>query len=292
MFLSQFAYRIEHVDGEVNVLEDIMTRWLRGYRGNQQAIKRVAHRLLQHDLVPSPSSDKFDWPSLRDVRKSQKNHVKERPSDAKHRGDDVWLVGERIWVPDADDELQLRLLVVAHCGTAGHRGVESTADIVRETYAWQTVDADAAAFVADCVHCLMAKTGQKVRRPYAPTLHATHPNQVLHFDYLYMGQGQDGKLYTLVLKDDLSGYVWLRAAAAADADNAAREIASWIRTFSAMDHWVSDRVSHFRRGNRSSGEIAPHSAHFHSGLLAVGERHCRDSEPPRARRLPCSGNRS
>ena len=39
---------------------------------------------------------------------------------------------------------------------------------------------------------------------------------MLHFDYLYIGESSDQKEYILILKDDFSGYVYLRACKAAD----------------------------------------------------------------------------
>jgi hypothetical protein len=41
-------------------------------------------------------------------------------------------------------------------------------------------------------------------------LHATKPNEILHFDFLYIGLSRDRKYqYLLLLKDDLRGYLWL-----------------------------------------------------------------------------------
>ncbi len=151
-----------------------------------------------------------------------------------------------MWIPNEAEQLQLRLLVAAHCGTAGHRGAKSTAHALRERFTWSTLDADAAALVANCIHCIMAKTGQKIPRPLSATLHATLPNQVIHFDFLYMGPGTDKAKYILVVKDDLSSYTWLHVAAHADAETCAAALARWIRTFGAMTHWVSDQGTHFK----------------------------------------------
>ena len=47
LFLSGFSYAIEHVDGKCNVMADIMTRWLREYRGKRQSARRMTHLLLK-----------------------------------------------------------------------------------------------------------------------------------------------------------------------------------------------------------------------------------------------------
>jgi hypothetical protein len=49
-----------------------------------------------------------------------------------------------------------------------------------------------------------------VPRPLGTQLHATKPNEILHFYFLYIGLSKDGKYqHLLLLKDDLSGYLWL-----------------------------------------------------------------------------------
>lgn len=206
VFLFQFMYRIERVDGEENVMAGVMTRGLRGYRNSNKAVKGVADILQQHDVVPSPSESNFTWSDIHQVRKSQEVHASNRPKKAKSNANGIWAINARTWINNQADELQLRFLIVAHCGSSGHRGSEATADILREEFVWSTMDADARAFVSHCIHCIMAKTGEKTSRPSAPTLLVTKPNKVIHFDLLFMGLSSSGGKYVLVINDDLSSY--------------------------------------------------------------------------------------
>jgi hypothetical protein len=65
-------------------------------------------------------------------------------------------------------------------------------------------------FVQNCLHCVATITGRKAPCPLGTKIHATKPNEVLHFDFLYIGLSRDGKYqYLLIFKDDLSGYIWL-----------------------------------------------------------------------------------
>ena len=105
---------------------------------------------------------------------------------------------------------------------------------------------DVSIFVSNCVHCIMSKTGHKIPRPLPLTLHATKPNEVVNFDFLYLGQSHTEIKYVLVIKDDLSSYVWLKPCSSANSETAAHEISRWIRTFTAMFYWVSDQGSHFK----------------------------------------------
>lgn len=60
-------------------------------------------------------------------------------------------------------------------------------------------------------------------------MHASKPNEPLHFDFFYMGKGERGKVYTLIVKDDLYGYLWLRGAVADDSETTAKVPLNWFR---------------------------------------------------------------
>lgn len=54
LYLSRFAYTIEHIAGEENVMADIMNRWYSGYRGQPKSIKRISNLILERDMIRSP----------------------------------------------------------------------------------------------------------------------------------------------------------------------------------------------------------------------------------------------
>jgi hypothetical protein len=45
--------------------------------------------------------------------------------------------------------------------------------------------------VQNCLHCVATIPGDKVPRPLGTQLHATKPNETLHFDFLYIGLSRD-----------------------------------------------------------------------------------------------------
>lgn len=92
----------------------------------------------------------------------------------------------------------------------------------------------------------MAKSGEKIPRCLSLTLHGTRSNEVVHFDYFYMGASSTKVRYIFVIKNDLSSYIWLVPTKLADAEHAANSLSRWIRSFIAMNHWVSDHGSHFK----------------------------------------------
>ena len=86
------------------------------------------------------------------------------------------------------------------------------------------------------------------------TIHAVKPNEIIHFDFLYMGPGIHNFKYILVIKDDLSSYVWLCPATSANAETVAKELSRWIDTFTFMSLWSSDQGTHFK--NQVIGKLA------------------------------------
>jgi hypothetical protein len=52
---------------------------------------------------------------------------------------------------------------------------------------------DVKVFVQNCLHCVATIPGHKVPRPLGPQLLATKPNEILHFDFLYIGLSRDVK---------------------------------------------------------------------------------------------------
>lgn len=45
--------------------------------------------------------------------------------------------------------------------------------------------------VAGCLFCTLSKIGLGIPRPLARTLNESSPNEVVHFDYLYLGVSID-----------------------------------------------------------------------------------------------------
>lgn len=70
--------------------------------------------------------------------------------------------------------------------------------------------------------------------------------QMIHFDYCFMKKGDGDLLYVLIIKDDLSGYVWLKATTEADADTTAATLLDWFASFGVSRCWISDQGSHFK----------------------------------------------
>lgn len=81
---------------------------------------------------------------------------------------------------------------------------------------------------------MIAKREYRVDGPLSMTMHGKKPNEIVHFDFLFMGQRTDGLKYVLVVRDDLSLYLWLCPAETAEAEVVVIELKIWIRVFTVM----------------------------------------------------------
>ena len=139
-------------------MPDIMTRWCRRYRGKRCSLKRVTHLLQEQDVVPTPLSNDFTWPDAERIIQSQRD----RQDDAKdtvNKSKGLWTVHGKNWIPEQDADLHLKLLVIEHCGSSGHRRRDTTLSILKEKVSWKIMDEGCSEFVAPCLHCFTGKTG-------------------------------------------------------------------------------------------------------------------------------------
>jgi Integrase core domain len=105
---------------------------------------------------------------------------------------------------------------------------------------------DIKVFVGSFFHCIASAPGETTPRPRGEALHESKPNEIIHFNYLYMGPSVDDAKYVLIVKDDYSNYVWLKQCKNADADSAAAVLIEWLAAFAVAQQWVSDQGSHFK----------------------------------------------
>ncbi|KAE8877505.1 hypothetical protein PF003_g38398 [Phytophthora fragariae] len=244
-----FKYVIEHVPGEENGLGDLLSRWGAGQvlEAHHGAV-RVA-RLAVVQRVSPLEEPEFVWPSESEIRASQEAaRASGQIMTGTQLDDERHLLVTRtgqVYIPDDAADLQQRLCVVAHAGVSGHRGGRATQQALEAVFYWSSLGADVAAFVNGCLHCMTTASG-RIPRSFGETLVATKPNELLHFDYLTMVEGEGGLKYVLVLKDGMSGYVELVACLQATADTAYRALIDWFKRFGVVHQWASDQGAHFR----------------------------------------------
>ena len=111
------------------------------------------------------------------------------------------------WVPSKDKRLKLRLLIAVHTGVDGFSKKTQTKGTLQEHFYWDEIERDTNLFCDSCIHCLATDSVERIPRPMGHTLLASKPNEILHFDFCYVGESSCGKVYVLILKDGMSSYV-------------------------------------------------------------------------------------
>jgi Integrase zinc binding domain len=157
-------------------------------------------------LAPVPGAEELDpeaWPSRARIIEAQKRFKQDVPEGMLMKDGLIVAVDERKWIPPDATDLKLGVLIAAHTGPAGHRGPDATRRMVQRHFVWAGARREIEAFAISCLQCISAG-GARVCRPLGHAMHAERPNQILHFDFCYIGPATDDMTYVLILKDNLS----------------------------------------------------------------------------------------
>ena len=87
---------------------------------------------------------------------------------------------------------------------------------------------DIAVFCKTRLHCSATVGVNRVPRPLAHVLYPDKPNEVIHFDFLYLGECEAATPYCLIVKDDATSFVFLEPCASADADSVVDFLLRWF----------------------------------------------------------------
>ena len=109
------------------------------------------------------------------------------------------------------------------------------------TFTWKDMDADIQKFVSSCIWCAKTKRGERVPRTMGNLLHGEAPNELIHFDFLFIHEGSSP--YVLVVRDDFTGFTILYRCETTSADTTADALAHWISLFGVPKIWHSDHQS-------------------------------------------------
>jgi RNase H-like domain found in reverse transcriptase len=138
--LSSFRYTIEEIAGDVNKFADLLTRWAVRPRST---ISRLA-RLVTAPISPSTFS-KYDWPDHDSLKNAQLAAVNPVPQECTADSEGLARYqSQAVWIPDGDKTLQLRLLIAAHTGPGGHRGITTTEQAMNGFVQWTSMLKDLA----------------------------------------------------------------------------------------------------------------------------------------------------
>ena len=254
--LRSQKFTIEHIPGECNIWADILSQW-KVQENPRPSIQALRLATAMTDAAVKPDLEDMVWPDLGEIKRVQESTLDENNhqiSDEKIEWDNnanVYVMSARgstklvVWIPNQAMNIQLRILIVAHTGIEGHRGIKTTLKNVLQFCYWTTVASDVKTFCETCLHCSV-NYPQIMPRPYSETLHANKRNQVLHYDFLYIGSMNPDYQYVLVIKDDFSNYVELIKCKSADHKVVVEALLHWYSRLGIPEIHVSDNASHFK----------------------------------------------
>lgn len=255
LLLQSFNYHIQHIDGEQNVWADLLSRW--GAAG-EEALKARRTRLLVRAMtmddarVTPRRHAEFEWPSEESLKNSQQQLSAQEMTEAECSKEDyLWRnQGGKIIIPQQDEDMRVRLWVMAHAGAAGHFSEYATRASLEEKFHWAQLKDDVAQMCQQCIHCVAVKGGKREPRPWGYTLQGRKQFEVLQVDYFYVSPLAKGTQhnfkYILVMKDEFSGFVWFVPTEAPNTRAAAEAIVKWMADYCCCPQYlVSDQGSHF-----------------------------------------------
>ena len=120
---------------------------------------------------------------------------------------------------------------------------------------------DISVFCNTCLHCSSTIGGLSIPRTLSHALHAEKPNELIHFDFLYLGDSITNVTYCLIIKDDASSFVWLEPCVTADAEAVVDVLIRWVASFGVVLTWVSDQGSNFKNQTLSLLNRELHAFH-------------------------------
>lgn len=175
--------------------------------------------ILEEAQQLTPAANSVVWPDIDTIRTLQQRHLPNEVAELDVT-EGLWKREGRIWILQQDLKLQLRLMVCLHCDTVRNWGKGATKSILLESLWWKSLDKDAEKVVRTCYHCVLSRSEDVVPRPLGHGIHGMKPNEVVRLDFVHMGPESDSKHYILVIRDDLSSYIWLWPTSDTIADSA------------------------------------------------------------------------
>lgn len=225
-----------------------LTRMLK--RRTRQVGRISNKKFLEHAQFPNLHRlDNLKWPSVDDFEQAQQSvPADDRPEHLVFDDEqNLWMDGERVWIPKTAGDLLNRLCIIAHCGWMGHRGHATTKSVLNVCFSIEGLDTLVKNFLDTCLLCPHVKGGKVVPRPWAPGMRTTVPNRIVSWDYLKIGNmSEEGYQYILVIKDQASHFVRLIPCVVPNGLESAKCLLSWIADFGSPKILSSDQGAHFK----------------------------------------------
>ncbi|PXF43591.1 hypothetical protein BWQ96_06648 [Gracilariopsis chorda] len=212
----------------------MVTNWVKEYRKQTLATRTNSSLVYTAAQVPPPT-DEIESLELDDYCRAQASQSV--PNDLRNYFDGLRKRGKNFWIPISATKLKFKVLIPSHAKTTEHSEAEATKSILKKNVTWRALSNDVSGFgfVSGRLQCIVTRTVQVVPKPPGSALHVQSPNEVVHFDFLYISSSSSSGRYILIIKDDLGFFGWLWLTAGLTAIAAADAMTTWIATFGIME---------------------------------------------------------
>lgn len=143
-----------------------------------------------------------------------------------------------MWIPTDKKWLKKIVMMAAHNGAGEHRGWTTKLKMVSAKFVWKGLEDYFKTFVEFCFHCAATESSSTIPRPLGNSLNASETNEILQLDFCYMGRGENGLIYDMILKEDLSRYVWLLPYQNPDTISTSDALEYFCSAFWVVKKWV------------------------------------------------------
>jgi transposase InsO family protein len=233
--ISSIKYRVIFVPGKDNLVADMLSRLKNSNKVD------VKCRLIQ--LMGSALDPGFKIPTLKEIQEAQANdpealqHTLD-PKDGLRKTKE-----KKIFVPNRE-KLRDRLIVLTHSGR--HKGAKSTWWLLKDIFEWPNMAKQIREVVKSCIHCGISKSAYMKKVPKGHLLRATRPRQRIGLDFYHpvTEQGKE-KRVVLTIKDDFSGFIWLRVVSTETVGEVTKALAEWVGLFGYPKAIHSDKGPQF-----------------------------------------------
>lgn len=275
MRLASFRYVIYHIDGDLNVWADLLSRWGISRNLSSMRIRHISYH--NQNLIAGT----FIWPTVAEISANQQKYntffkkgsttigkesqyrnienelTTEENDNIGHADVDkvknifaanttLLKIDGKVWIPENAKDLITRLCIIAHTGSAGHRGIGVCMAILKKLFTFKHMKDIVSDFMQKCLSCKHVKGGKIIPRPWAATIKATKSNEILNFDFLYIGPSNYGVEWIFNVGCEHSHYTILNSGKTANKETALEGLINWHSLFGLPKVWTSDNGTHFK----------------------------------------------
>ena len=208
------------------------------------------HEVNLQDKHIMKNRQDISWPTAATIAKAQKQLTAKEKKNAEEKtieGRRLYINAQgKIIIPATAENLQRTLITLAHQDNHGHRSIEDSIKVLRETFTFPMLKQEADELIHSCLQCLKLRGGKITPRPTWEMMRATVPFEYIHADYMDMPTASTGECYLLIITDDLSGTVLLHPCKTHQAIDTARTIVDeWLSMYPDPTILHTDGGTHF-----------------------------------------------